>query len=416
MTVALEVRGLSKRYVLGGAREARPDTLRDALRSAARHARPQPSEEFWALRDVAFDVQQGDRLGILGRNGAGKSTLLKVLSRIVEPSAGRVRMRGRLASLLEVGTGFHPELTGRENIYLNGALLGMRRHEIRARFDEIVAFSEVERFLDTPVKRYSSGMYVRLAFSVAAHLEPEILVVDEVLAVGDQDFQKKCLGKMQEVGREGRTVIFVSHNLAAVTQLCTTGLLLEGGRVADAGPVTQVVATYLSRSARAPASATLRDHPGRSGSGGARFTSARLLDASGQDTSALSVGDDLTVELSVDVTRADFGNPVQLSVLVRDSDGTPLANLTDVDAGFALPGGVAHHTVRVALRDLRFYPGTYSLGLWAGSDYGDQTYDLVPDALGFDVLDGGRLTSRRLTRQNGLVYLDAEWSRRDAGS
>lgn len=416
MTLALEVRELSKRYVLGGPREARPDTLRDSLRAAIRRAPAATNDPFWALRDVTFDVRQGDRLGILGRNGSGKSTLLKVLSRIVEPSAGRVRLRGRLASLLEVGTGFHPELTGRENIYLNGALLGMRRHEIQRRFDEIVAFSEVERFLDTPVKRYSSGMYVRLAFSVAAHLEPDILVVDEVLAVGDQDFQKKCLGKMQEVGRDGRTVIFVSHNLAAVTQLCTSGLLLEGGRVTDAGPVAQVVATYLSRSNRAPASAALHDHPGRSGSGGVTFVAARLLNTGGQETSALSVGDDLTVELTVDVTREDFGNPVQLSVLLRDLDGTPLANLTDVDAGFALPGGVGRQTIRVTLRDLRFYPGTYLLGLWAGSDYGDQTYDLVPDAVGFDVLDGGRFTSRRLTRSNGLVYLDAEWMRRDSNS
>ena len=188
-------------------------------------------EEFWALKDVNFDIQQGDRVGIIGRNGAGKSTLLKILSRITEPTSGRVRIRGRVASLLEVGTGFHPELTGRENIFLNGAILGMSKAEITRKFDEIVAFAEVERFLDTPVKHYSSGMYVRLAFAVAAHLEPEILIVDEVLAVGDAQFQKKCLGKMESAGSEGRTVLFVSHNMVAIKSLCSTGIVLNKGKI-----------------------------------------------------------------------------------------------------------------------------------------------------------------------------------------
>lgn len=202
-------------------------------------------EEFWALRNISFEVKRGEVLGVIGRNGAGKSTLLKVLSRITEPTEGRVSIRGRVASLLEVGTGFHPELTGRENIYLNGAILGMTRSEIRKKFDEIVAFAEVENFLDTPVKRYSSGMYVRLAFAVAAHLEPEILVVDEVLAVGDARFQKKCLGKMTEVAGHGRTVLFVSHNMVAVRALCRSGLLLSGGRIETAGAIEHVVAGYV---------------------------------------------------------------------------------------------------------------------------------------------------------------------------
>ena len=204
-----------------------------------------PTPDFWALRDVSFDVQQGEVLGIIGRNGAGKSTLLKILSRITEPTAGRVTLRGRVASLLEVGTGFHPELTGRENIFLNGAILGMSRAEIRRKFDEIVAFAEVEQFLDTPVKRYSSGMYVRLAFAVAAHLEPEILVVDEVLAVGDAEFQKKCLGKMGEVAKGGRTVLFVSHNMAAIRRLCSRVILLKNGRITQSGNVNQCIDTYL---------------------------------------------------------------------------------------------------------------------------------------------------------------------------
>ncbi len=205
-------------------------------------------EEFWALKDVNFEVKRGEVVGIIGRNGAGKSTLLKILSRITEPTSGRVVLRGRVASLLEVGTGFHPELTGRENIFLNGAILGMSQREIRKKFDEIVAFSEIERFLDTPVKRYSSGMYVRLAFAVAAHLEPEILVVDEVLAVGDADFQRKCLGKMDEVSRqEGRTVLFVSHNLAAIADLAAWGIVLNSGSIVANGPVTDAIAAYLSQ-------------------------------------------------------------------------------------------------------------------------------------------------------------------------
>jgi lipopolysaccharide transport system ATP-binding protein len=204
-------------------------------------------EEFWALNDVSFEIKQGERVGIIGRNGAGKSTLLKVLSRITEPTSGRITIRGRVASLLEVGTGFHPELTGRENIFLNGAILGMSRSEIRKKFDEIVAFAEVEKFLDTPVKRYSSGMYVRLAFAVAAHLEPEILVVDEVLAVGDAQFQKKCLGKMEEVSKnEGRTVLFVSHNMGVVNQLCQNAILMQNGRAISYGDVNSVIQDYLS--------------------------------------------------------------------------------------------------------------------------------------------------------------------------
>lgn len=232
MTVAIKVENLSKKYVIGAAQE-RQDTLRDWLVAAGRSLRRRPTaeNEFWALRDVSFEVQRGEVVGVIGRNGAGKSTLLKILSRITEPTSGRAYINGRVGSLLEVGTGFHPELTGRENIFLNGAILGMRRTEIARKFDEIVAFAEIEKFLDTPVKRYSSGMYVRLAFAVAAHLEPEILLVDEVLAVGDAAFQKKCLGKMGDVAKEGRTVLFVSHNMTAVNTLCQRALLLSLGRV-----------------------------------------------------------------------------------------------------------------------------------------------------------------------------------------
>ena len=257
MSTVISVENLSKKYIIGRQKQERYTALRDVLANGARRfahklthpfAAPENDpthEEFWALKDASFDIQQGDRVGIIGRNGAGKSTLLKILSRITEPTSGKVSIKGRVASLLEVGTGFHPELTGRENIYLNGAILGMSRIEIKKKFDEIVAFAEVERFLDTPVKRYSSGMYVRLAFAVAAHLEPEILIVDEVLAVGDAQFQKKCLGKMQDVGQEGRTVLFVSHNMVALKSLCDKAIWLNAGSLVENGRAEDVVSNYL---------------------------------------------------------------------------------------------------------------------------------------------------------------------------
>ncbi len=256
---AVRVEGLSKEYVIGG-RAQRSRTIREALSGALappfRRLGRRPDgaageRRFLALDDVSFEVARGEAVGIIGRNGAGKSTLLKVLARITEPSAGRAELSGRVSSLLEVGTGFHPDLTGRENIFLNGVILGMSRAEIRGKFDEIVAFSEIERFLDTPVKRYSSGMYVRLAFAVAAHLDPEILVVDEVLAVGDAAFQKKCLGKMEEAGKEGRTILFVSHNMPAVRSLCGRAIWLSDGRVHQAGPSGEVVDAYLRQTLRA---------------------------------------------------------------------------------------------------------------------------------------------------------------------
>src|SRR5271170_783306 len=260
MRPIITVKNLSKRYQLGR-REAKYETLRESIVKGASGLmqglrtrfnggtgpRPMPDEEcdLWALRDLSFEVLPGEILGVIGRNGAGKSTLLKILSRITDPTSGRVDLHGRVGSLLEVGTGFHPELTGRENIFLSGAILGMRRNEIERKFDEIVAFAEVDQFIDTPVKHYSSGMYVRLAFAVAAHLEPEILVVDEVLAVGDAEFQRKCLGRMNTVSREGRTVLFVSHNMSSIAQLCQTGILLSRGEVISVGDINSVVGAYL---------------------------------------------------------------------------------------------------------------------------------------------------------------------------
>jgi len=249
MTTIITAENIGKKYIIGHQSNERYSTIRDVIANKFKgllnsSKKSIEHEEFWALKNINFEIKQGDRVGIIGRNGAGKSTLLKVLSRITEPTEGRVKVKGRVASLLEVGTGFHPELTGRENIFLNGAILGMSKNEIKRKFDEIVAFSEIERFLDTPVKRYSSGMYVRLAFAVAAHLEPEILVVDEVLAVGDAQFQQKCLGKMEEVGKEGRTVLFVSHNLSSIKALCDEAILLHKGNIKYKGDVTEAFDRY----------------------------------------------------------------------------------------------------------------------------------------------------------------------------
>lgn len=272
-TPAIEVENLGKRYQLAASRKrsrqhhyvALRDVIAERVRNLVSRKRSttQRTEEFWALDDVTFTVNQGDRIGIIGRNGAGKSTLLKILSRITEPTTGRITITGRVASLLEVGTGFHPELTGRENIFLNGAILGMTHAEIRRRFDDIVAFAEVEKFLETPVKRYSSGMYVRLAFAVAAHLEPEILIVDEVLAVGDAEFQKKCLGKMEQVSREGRTVLFVSHDMQSISLLTSRAVFLDRGKVAAIGPTSEVIAAYLSRGAGAASEYVVPPDPDR---------------------------------------------------------------------------------------------------------------------------------------------------------
>ena len=258
MSSIIQVTNLSKKFIINHEGKEKYTALRDVVADKTKKifsfskklkpfSKDNSKEEFWALKDINFEVQAGDRLGIIGRNGAGKSTLLKILSRITEPTSGNIKIKGRIASLLEVGTGFHPELTGRENIYLNGAILGMSRSEIKNKFDEIVAFAEVEQFLDTPVKRYSSGMYVRLAFAVAAHMEPEILVVDEVLAVGDAQFQKKCLGKMEDVSKnEGRTVLFVSHNMGVIAQLCNRGVLLQKGKIIYEGLPGKAIESYLN--------------------------------------------------------------------------------------------------------------------------------------------------------------------------
>ncbi|MGA0571647.1 ABC transporter ATP-binding protein [Variovorax sp. VNK109] len=329
MSYAIKIEGLGKRYLLSHQQKARYHSLRDTITERAQHAAQavrrlmggmgsdtDPArEEFWALKDFDLQIEQGERLAIVGRNGAGKSTLLKLLSRVTEPTCGRARLRGRMASLLEVGTGFHPELTGRENIYLNGAILGMGRPEIDRKFDEIVAFADVEKFLDTPVKRYSSGMYTRLAFSVAAHLETDILIIDEVLAVGDAAFQRKCLGKMDDVGREGRTLLFVSHNMAAVETLCNRAVLLAGGRLVDVGETRRIVEAYSETWRKA---VDLNDRHDRSGTGRARIESIVMEADSGEQTFRIASMESVSFIVTVSMTAEAVGKKVDLILIVCD--------------------------------------------------------------------------------------------------
>ena len=331
MVVAIEVEGLSKKYRLGEY-QAAYGTLRETVVHAGRRLtgreHHRASTELWALQDVSFDVPEGEVLGVVGRNGAGTSTLLKILSRIVSPTAGRAEIRGRVGSLLEVGTGFSAELTGRENIYLNGAILGMKRREIEDRFDAIVEFSGVETFIDTPVKRYSSGMYVRLAFAVAAHFEPEILFVDEVLAVGDAEFQARCLGRMEEFGNSGRTVIFVSHNMQAVAQLCDRAILLEGGRLVREGPSEEVVAYHLQTSAGAGSTRTWSADEAP-GDDLVRLRSVRIVDEDGDSVDYVDVRRPVGIELAFTVLHG--GGPPVVPKLKVTTAGRVAFNAMDID-------------------------------------------------------------------------------------
>lgn len=388
----ITISNLGKKYSISHqAQRQRYVALRDVLsnqlkgwfqnRPGAGSRRP-TFEDFWALKDISFEVKRGDVVGIIGRNGAGKSTLLKILSRITEPSEGEVHLHGRVSSLLEVGTGFHPELTGRENIYLNGAILGMSRAEIRKKFDEIVAFAEVEQFLDTPVKRFSSGMYVRLAFAVAAHLEPEILIVDEVLAVGDAQFQKKCLGKMQDVStKEGRTVLFVSHNMATISQLTTTAVLLNKGRIHFRGPTETAVQAYTGMAGSETAVFFDVEKQPRKwvGTQAARFVSLRF----DRPTPMFDFDEDFTFVARVKALE-DFSR-LRFSITIFMADGTPVGTSFSGDRPGMSRGETAD--VSLTLSRLRLAPGHYYCGVGVGKgDYrtGHVEYDVVLDTLGFE--------------------------------
>jgi lipopolysaccharide transport system ATP-binding protein len=350
-------------------------------------------EEFWALKDVSFEVKRGEVLGIIGRNGAGKSTLLKILSRITEPTRGRVMIHGRVASLLEVGTGFHPELTGRENVYLNGAVLGMTRAEIQRKFDEIVAFAEVEKFLDTPVKRYSSGMYVRLAFAVAAHLEPEILIVDEVLAVGDAEFQQKCLGKMHDISQdEGRTILFVSHSLPAVLNLCTTAICLRDGAVVQSGEPARICADYAAFRGPRP---TYRPFQG------SNLIEVALIDTTNNPCGSLVEGQRLKFRLVLTPPE----DRCTVTLIVRDERNAILFEL--FDPSISLPESDEGVMVEVDAGVLPLLPGTYSVDFWSGNRFWHRT-ERIDNILQFQVVRGGK-SSTDIAPPSGALYFPSQW-------
>jgi lipopolysaccharide transport system ATP-binding protein len=403
--IAVRVQNLSKSYTITRLKQ-RHDTLRDQLAHGFRSVlsglnRSTPVsrdggalQTIWALKDVSFDVRHGEVLGIVGRNGAGKSTLLKMLSRISAPTAGRAEIHGRLGSLLEVGTGFHPELTGRENIYLNGAVLGMRRSEIARRFDEIVAFSEIEKFIDTPVKRYSSGMYVRLAFAVAAHLELETLVVDEVLAVGDLAFQTKCLGKMGEVAREGRTIILVSHNMGAIDRLCNRAVLLEHGRLCFEGSTADAIRLY--QTANSGTSAEWRRVETYPANHDCSFLRITVHNALGRVATVFEGDEAILVEIDYVVHRRL--DPCQIGARILTPDGTTLFGTEDVDGtdAPALAREPGHYRARFTIPGHLLRPGRYSLMVGAHSPH-RKWYELIENAAEIDVSPVGSLASDRRT-------------------
>jgi lipopolysaccharide transport system ATP-binding protein len=386
----ISVENLSKCYKLGISRDPYP-SIREAIMGAikspltnlrALSEKGTEKEMFWALKDVGFEVNRGEVIGVIGSNGAGKSTLLKILSRITEPTSGRVVLRGRVASLLEVGTGFHPELTGRENVYLNGSILGMAKSEIDRKFDEIVAFAEISRFLDTPVKRYSSGMYVRLAFAVAAHLEPEILIVDEVLAVGDAEFQKKCLGKMQEVASgHGRTVLFVSHNMSAVQRLCPRSIFLRKGELIADGPSPEVVRKYLTVLSDGAATSLTEHNPERGGSGALRLTSVRMLNDAGQAMQKVVAGEPMNIE--VRYKNPGNINRANIHFYFYNHLGTAVTDLETRLCYFMLKDLGETGTIRCRVPRSPFPIGRYRVGFMIEAD--ERQVDSAPNLLAFDV-------------------------------
>jgi len=365
---------VGKRYAIGAPRapygslrETVTQALTAPFRRRARGRSVPESDTLWALQDVSFDVRPGEVVGVIGRNGAGKSTLLKILARITEPTTGQVVLSGRVGSLLEIGTGFHSELTGRENLFLNGAILGMRRVEIQRKFDEIVAFAEIERFLDTPVKHYSTGMYLRLAFAVAAHLEPEILLVDEVLAVGDAAFQRKCLGKMGDVARTGRTILFVSHNMGAVTSICEKGIVLEAGRVVFSGPAIEAATVYLNQfsGAAEPRVAERRD---RTGSGEVRLTDFGIQSAKGERLEAIRNGEAVRLVFEYETRDGQSARNVEFQIVVRTEAGDLLFQFGSRFLGRRLDRIPGAGSLVCEIRRFPLVPGRYRLDAFVVAD------------------------------------------------
>jgi lipopolysaccharide transport system ATP-binding protein len=401
--IAIRINGLGKQFRIG-ARDQEHDTIRDRLAAAAmspfrrlKSAGLSRSALIWALRDISHEIRRGEVVGIIGGNGAGKSTLLKILSRITEPTVGEAEIHGRVGSLLEVGTGFHPDLTGRENIYLNGAILGMRQADIARKFDDIVDFAEIGQFIDTPVRHYSSGMYIRLGFAVAAQMDPEILIVDEVLAVGDVHFQRKCLGTLDDVARGGRTVLFVSHNMAAIQRLCTSAIVLDHGRLTHAGEVRATVAAYLSGDARGGYAATER-------TGRAQIVAADLEDESGRP-----LANAVCTEPVVCCVRFALPQPspdTRLGINVLSSDGTTVFTTENGDAGIRIPSGPGEFVARVTVPGHALLAGEFhvAISMWNA----EGTLDLLEPGLSLS-LDTGPSPLYRDRPRKGFVHVPCEW-------
>lgn len=403
--IAVKVENLGKLYHIGARQEQYP-TLRSALVSGIkrlttrRSAQKTEENTLWALKDISFEIKQGEVVGIIGRNGAGKSTLLKVLAHITEPTKGRVSLYGRVGSLLEVGTGFHPELTGRDNIYLNGAILGMKRVEIQRKFDEIVAFSEIEKFLDTPVKRYSSGMYVRLAFAVAAHLEPEILVVDEVLAVGDVGFQKKCLGKMEDIAQGGRTVLFVSHNLGAVSKLCKNAFLLNQGVIVDEGEVQTVINSYLQKTSMVENQIDEFQHNKDV------FLSIKSVDANGVPTARFLYDQEIYIQFVYKLVHDIKGLYITFSIYTANGYRLMFADIKESKTYVDLPNRIGVHTVTARIPARTLSQGVFFLSAGLSVTYGG-IIDLKDHHMGFEII---KLDSFRDESNRPPLCVEIDWS------
>jgi lipopolysaccharide transport system ATP-binding protein len=406
---AISARSLGKQYRLGVTlptyrmrRQRLANLVRRRSPADAPGTRPQT---MWALRDVSFDIAEGEVVGLVGRNGAGKSTLLKILSRITEPTEGSATIHGRVGSLLEVGTGFNPELTGRENVFLNGAVLGMKKSEIRRKFDEIVAFSEIETFIDTPVKRYSSGMYVRLAFAVAAHLEPEVMLVDEVLAVGDAGFQKKCLGKMSTVSREGRTIVFVSHNMGAVAELCPRSMLIDEGQVVMDGPTSEVTAAYLGLFATPETGAELPENPLRPAS----FLGVRTLDANGEATNSFDVAEPITITIRYRVRIPVTGLLIRLTLARNMFD---LFQTFDCDEELEpIDREPGDYEATYTIPPMFLKAGAYTVSVYGGKASPEQEYQNYVGVLSFEVEERSFNTHHKGYRRDrpGSVVGQGTW-------
>jgi lipopolysaccharide transport system ATP-binding protein len=417
----IEIENIGKKYNISHKSPERYTALRDVIANKTKsitrniilsfkknNSNP-TKEEFWALKKISFEVKQGEVIGVIGRNGAGKTTLLKILSRITEPTTGRLTIKGRMASLLEVGTGFHPELTGRENIFLNGAILGMTRQEIKKKFDEIVAFAEIEKFLDTPVKRYSSGMYVRLAFAVAAHLEPDILIVDEVLAVGDAAFQRKCMGKMEDVSKEGRTILFVSHNMAAIQQLCQKGIVLFEGEATFYDCIEEAVRAYMQNIQSLALKSEISQRHDRKGSQWLKFVKVAFYDSEGNELKKMISGQNVRIRFYYMADHEKLNASILVAFNVKTDQGHTLANLNSADVGKNNFNIYSHGYFECHLPKVPLRSGSYDCSLFCSVN--GEIVDWLQNAFILDVEDGDFYkTGKLIERNQGDILFDHMWA------